>query len=130
LFPSNTVKLDEEFYIPQQPKRKAELKEVSRSDVKGLEAVATAYTWTGNRTATGTIPVEGITVAVDPKVIPLHSHLEIYLGDYCLGTNFKALDTGGVIKGNKIDIYFDNEDEAWEFGVKKVKVVVKASEYK
>lgn len=51
---------------------------------------ATAYTQTGNsRTAGGTIPRVGV-IAVDPRVIPLHS--EVYVEGYGFA---KAEDTGG-----------------------------------
>jgi 3D (Asp-Asp-Asp) domain-containing protein len=33
-------------------------------------------------------------------------------------------DTGGVIKGNKIDLYFDTTKECFQFGVKKAKIYV------
>jgi len=50
-------------------------------------------------------------IATDPKVIPLYSIVEIKgLGAYI------SLDTGGAIKGNKIDILFDTKEEALEFG--------------
>lgn len=50
-------------------------------------------------------------VAVDPRVIPLGSRL------YLDGFGFAiAADTGGAIKGNRIDILFDSHEEAWRFG--------------
>jgi 3D (Asp-Asp-Asp) domain-containing protein len=60
-------------------------------------------------------------VAVDPKVIPLWSTLEIRLAD---GTMFKAIavDTGGLIKGRKIDVLVAREKDAWDFGRQGVKV--------
>ena len=50
--------------------------EVSRGGERILTMEATAYTWTGQRTASGTWPAVG-TVAVDPKVIPLGTKLYI-----------------------------------------------------
>lgn len=80
---------------------------------------ATYYTWTGNQTKTGTWPKEGRTVAVDPKVIPLGSHLIIDgVGGYI------AEDTGGLIQGDKIDIYKTSRNECIQLGVKKVKVQI------
>lgn len=52
------------------------------------------------RTATGTVPSYG-TVAVDPRVIRLHSALEIEGLD---GT-FHALDTGGGVRGQHLDLW-------------------------
>jgi 3D (Asp-Asp-Asp) domain-containing protein len=53
-------------------------------------------------------------VAVDPRVIPLHSKLMIEgMGDMV----FDALDTGGGIKGNWVDIWFSTDDQALLYGV-------------
>ena len=79
---------------------------------------ATAYTWTGYRTATGTWPSRG-TVAVDPEVIPLGTKL--YIEGYGEAV---AEDTGGLVKGNIIDLYFPTESECWEFGRRQVEVRV------
>ena len=65
----------------------------------------------GSKTATGHIPREGRTVAVDPKIIPLHS--VIYVED--LGT-FVAEDVGGGVKGNHLDIYIDDHQRALNLG--------------
>ena len=35
---------------------------------------------------------------------------------------FIALDTGGLIKGNRIDVLFDSESEAINFGIRKERV--------
>lgn len=78
--------------------------------------VATGYSandptqGTDSVTATGKEAFEGI-IAVDPKIIPLGTEVEIKdLG------KFIAEDTGGKIKGNRIDIYFSSKAEAKEFG--------------
>ena len=65
----------------------------------------------GSRTATGHIPREGRTVAVDPTKIPLHS--VIYVKD--LGT-FVAEDIGGAVKGNHLDIYISDHQRALNLG--------------
>jgi len=77
---------------------------------------ATAYCYTGNRTATGTWPSRG-TIAVDPEVIPLGTRLHIE--GYGEGI---AEDTGGAIKGHIIDLYMESEDECWDWGRRTVKV--------
>lgn len=63
-------------------------------------------------TATGTHAIEGVTIAVDPTVIPYGSMVDIE----GIGT-FVAEDCGGAIKGNRIDIYFENHADALTFGV-------------
>lgn len=78
------------------------------------------------KTATGydvrnTIYYNGLRViAVDPSVIPLYSIVEIegFKG------RFIAIDTGGLIKGNKIDILVSSASEANKFGRKNLKVDV------
>ena len=79
---------------------------------------ATAYTATGNRTATGTVPKKG-TIAVDPDVIPLGT--ELYVEGYGNGI---AEDTGSAVKGNIIDLYMDSEQQARDWGRRNVNVTI------
>lgn len=60
-------------------------------------------------------------IAVDPKVIPLHSKVELIVDGKSWGI-YTAADTGGAIKGHRIDILMDNESDAYAFGVKRVTV--------
>jgi len=58
-------------------------------------------------------------IAVDPKVIPLHSLVRIAgLGE------FVAEDIGGAIKGKRIDIFMRNHRDALEFGVQHRNVAI------
>ncbi|MCO5386268.1 MAG: 3D domain-containing protein [Desulfosporosinus sp.] len=66
---------------------------------KTLTVEATAYTYTGNNTATGVKPREGL-IAVDPKVIAMGS--QVYVEGYGYAI---AADTGGSIRGNRIDVF-------------------------
>lgn len=83
-----------------------------------MKVEATAYTnvpgQTTMTTATGATLEKGV-VAVDPKVIPLHTKMYITSDrvEYGLGV---AEDTGGAIKGNKIDLAFMTYDECINFG--------------
>ncbi len=79
---------------------------------------ATAYTWTGNQTATGTWPAVG-TIAVDPDVIPLGS--KVYVVGYGFAT---AEDTGGAINGHIIDLYMDTEEECMQWGRQNVTIYI------
>lgn len=83
---------------------------------KTLYLQATAYSG-GGLTATGKAVVynpNGIsTIAVDPRVIPLGSLVEV--SGYGLAV---ASDTGGAIKGNIIDVYFNTESECTNWGRK------------
>lgn len=58
-------------------------------------------------------------VAVDPRVIPLGTKL--YIEGYGYGV---AEDTGGAIKGNKIDLFFNSSSEVDNWGVRWVNVYV------
>jgi len=103
----------------------------SKDVLYSLTVNASAYTafcpegCTG-RTASGdyvgnSIYVNGYRViATDPRVIPMYSIVEIE----GLSGRFIALDTGGAIKGNKIDVLVKSESEAVIFGRKNVKLNV------
>ena len=77
----------------------------------------TFYTHTSNRTKTGVYPKIKRTIAVDPKIIPLGSVL--YVEGYGV---FIAEDTGGKIKGQRLDIFVNTKQEAVNLGVKKARV--------
>ena len=106
-----------------------EIKEVEKK-VYWYYFVASGYSsndpvqGTDNVTATGKEVRAGI-IAVDPDVIPLGTRIEIKNMGF-----FTAEDTGGKIKGNRIDIYFDSKEEAREFGKKGVWVKIIDSTYK
>lgn len=88
---------------------------------------ATAYTYGndgGNMTALGEKTRRGI-VAVDPSVIPLGTKLYIEStdGEYIYGEAV-AGDTGGAIKGYKIDIFVESSSECRQFGRRNVNVYI------
>lgn len=70
--------------------------------------------WSGGPTASGAMPKEGITVAVDKKLIPLKT--KIYIEG--IGERI-AQDTGSAINGHIIDVYINNHERAKKFGRKK-----------
>ena len=76
------------------------------------------------KTASGMMAARGV-VAVDPKVIPLGTKLYIESADgkYIYG-NAVAGDTGGAIKGNKIDLFMNSASECRSFGVRDVVVYI------
>lgn len=70
------------------------------------------------KTASGTTPEQGRTVAVDPEVIPLGSSVWIDgEGPYV------AEDTGSGIAGDTIDIFFASHQDALNWGKRQVQVV-------
>ena len=83
-----------------------------------INMTATAYTHTGRNTASGVPPYRGA-VAVDTSLIPLGTNL--YVDGYGYA---KALDRGGAIKGNKIDLFFDTYEETVAWGKRRVDVYI------
>lgn len=87
---------------------------------KAISAKVTAYTpydaGCSGTTATGTKAGYG-TIAVDPKVIPLGT--KVYIPGY--GTAIAA-DTGGAIKGNRVDVCYGSKAEAFGWGVRNTTV--------
>lgn len=90
------------------------------SESAGSTYTATAYALRG-RTATGSGVRRGI-IAADPRVLPLGSRVQISAGAWS-GT-YVVADTGGVIKGRKIDIWVPSNAEARKFGRRKIKLTV------
>ena len=93
--------------------------EIDRLTGKPLgDFVTTFYCPTGNRTSTGTIPKEGRTIAVDPKVIAPGSMVRIeYNGRSKI---YKVEDSG--VHGRVVDTFIESEEQAIKLGVKNIKV--------
>ena len=89
---------------------------------KKITMTSTAYTaycsGTKQRTANGSEAVKGV-VAVDTSVIPLGTKL--YISGYGYAV---AADTGGAIKGNKIDLCMNSYNEAIQWGRRTVDVYI------
>lgn len=83
---------------------------------KAMVVHTSAYTYTGRNTATGLKPAVGL-VAVDPSVIPLGTRL--YIEGYGYAT---AADTGGAIKGSRIDVFMEDRSQCLSWGRRTVKV--------
>ncbi len=64
-------------------------------------------------------------IAVDPNVIPLGTHLyvEAVDGSWSYGCCV-AGDTGGAIRGNRIDLFFNTASECRNFGRRSAKVYI------
>ena len=60
----------------------------------------------------------GRTIAVDPRVIPLGSKVRMN------GREYIAEDTGGAIKGRRIDLFVDSHSKAMKFGKKLIEIYV------
>jgi 3D (Asp-Asp-Asp) domain-containing protein len=105
------------------PQRNNSWDNITAEDLNALDASdfhATAYCLKG-RTASGETVRQGF-VAADPRVLPLGTLVHIQAGRYT-GV-YKVADTGGAIKGRKIDIYIPSYQEAKSFGRQKIRVKV------
>jgi 3D (Asp-Asp-Asp) domain-containing protein len=91
-----------------------------KSLVPATPYVATAYSLRG-RTASGRMVSRGL-IAADPSVLPLGSRVRLehpgYSGEYIVA------DTGGAIRGRRIDIWTPSTSEAMRFGRRTVKLTV------
>jgi len=93
----------------------------SRAAAETATFEVTAYSLDG-KTASGTRVEEGV-AAADPDVLPLGSRVRLrdagrYSGVYTIE------DTGKVIKGQEIDIYIADADEAKRFGRRHLQVEI------
>ncbi|MBR2735337.1 MAG: G5 domain-containing protein [Clostridia bacterium] len=88
---------------------------------------ATAYTAAaGSRTATGTIPRQGVTVAVNPKKIPYGSRIKVTTLSGSLIGIYTAEDTGGALNSGSalVDIFMNSRMACLNFGRQQVKVTI------
>lgn len=81
---------------------------------------ATAYSLRG-RTASGAVTAPGM-IAADPRVLPIGSRVRIEAGSY--SGEYLVADTGGAVKGKRIDIWTTSTQEAMRFGRRNVKLTV------
>ena len=88
--------------------------------VPATSYVATAYSLRG-RTASGQMVGKGI-IAADPRVLPLGSRVRIEAGAW--SGEYLVADTGGMVRGKRIDIWTPSSREAMRFGRRTVKVTV------
>ena len=102
-------------------------KRIDELEQKGLKSLGTFKITAYGRdcegctgiTKTGTVPIVGRTVAVDPDVIPLGSTVIID------GQEYIAEDIGGAVKGNVIDLFVGTEDISKYYGVKYKEIFIK-----
>lgn len=73
-------------------------------------------------TASGRYAKENWTVAADTSMLPFGTRI------YINGYEYEVQDRGGAIKENRIDIYFDDHQEALNFGIQYAEVMIKVVE--
>jgi len=81
---------------------------------------ATAYSLRG-RTASGRLVSRGL-IAADPRVLPLGTRVRVEAGSF--SGEYLVADTGGAVKGRRIDIWTPSTREALQFGRRTVKLTV------
>jgi 3D (Asp-Asp-Asp) domain-containing protein len=94
--------------------------EEARALLPAASYVATAYSLKG-RTASGRMVSRGL-IAADPSVLPLGSRVRLEHPGYC--GEYLVADTGGQIRGRRIDIWTPSAGEAMRFGRRTVKLTV------
>ena len=138
--PFRAVGPERQLLIPSRPSMAAGRKivesgtGVARPAARTLEVVATGYAkgdGSGETTFTGTQVHWGV-VAVDPRFIPLGSKIKVSLSENqgiplaakVSSTTFTAEDTGRLIKGDHLDIWFPKLQMALDWGVRRVTIAV------
>lgn len=69
-------------------------------------------------TASGRVAEVGYTVAADTNILSFGTKV------YINGHEYEVQDRGGAIKGNKIDVYFADHQDALNFGVQYAEVFI------
>jgi len=104
----------------ERPREAATTVTSEEKTAAGETYTATAYSLHG-RTATGVAPATGM-IAADPRLLPLGSRVRIEAGSY--SGEYVVADTGGAVKGHRIDIWTPTSRDAMRFGRRAVKLTV------
>lgn len=127
------IRIGQKLRVPSTKKNVVSTQKIMKPNVKTLsrgkylgQFTLTAYTAgpesTGKQkshpaygiTASGEPAIDGLTIAVDPDVIPIGSRV------YIEGVGYRiAQDVGSAIQGKRIDIFINDLSKAKQFGVKK-----------
>lgn len=94
----------------------------NQTDAAGppVSFTATAYALRG-RTASGKPVARGL-IAADRRVLPIGTRVRLEAGSY--SGEYTVADTGGAVRGRKIDIWMPSTHEAMRFGRRPVKLTV------
>lgn len=108
--------------VPKAPVEPVSAVNNGRSEpvVAAQTYTATAYSLRG-RTASGRLVSRGL-IAADPRVLPLGTRVRVEAG--ALSGEYLVADTGGAVKGRRIDIWIPTAREAMKFGRRAVKLTV------
>jgi 3D (Asp-Asp-Asp) domain-containing protein len=93
---------------------------IEEEESPALAFTATAYSLRG-RTASGKPVTRGL-IAADRRILPIGTRVRIEAGSY--SGEYLVADTGGAVRGRKIDIWVPNTGEAMKFGRRPIKLTV------
>ncbi|HST50512.1 MAG TPA: 3D domain-containing protein [Pyrinomonadaceae bacterium] len=99
---------------------KSEMGAGAETSAQALTFTATAYSLRGH-TANGGSVSRGI-IAADRRVLPIGTHVRLEAGSY--SGEYVVADTGGAVRGRRIDIWVPNTGEAMRFGRRLIKLIV------
>jgi len=105
---------------PTGPQKAAPLLTNDDFEVAPQTYTATAYSLRG-RTASGQAVSRGL-IAADPRFLPLGTRVRLEAGSF--SGEYLVADTGGSVKGRRIDIWTPTAREALRFGRRAVKLTV------
>ena len=104
---------------PRTEKKVSQSYKIKQMNGKPMQVGATAYA-NDPITSTGTKPQVGRTIAVDPNVIPYGT--KVYIPQF--DKVFIAEDCGSAIKGNRIDIYMENDEICEQWGYRDITIYI------
>jgi 3D (Asp-Asp-Asp) domain-containing protein len=99
---------------------KSEPEAETEASFPAVSYTATAYSLPG-RTASGGGVRRGI-IAADRRVLPIGTRVRLEAGSY--SGEYLVADTGGAVRGRKIDIWVPSTGEAMRFGRRPVRLTV------
>ena len=98
---------------------------LEKADAAGFAVAAETYSATAyslrGKTASGRFVTRGL-IAADPRILPLGTRVRLDAGPW--SGEYVVADTGGAIRGRKIDIWTPSSREALQFGRRLVKLTV------
>lgn len=121
---ADAIKVTEELStaehgVPLSVAGKSEL-EAEEETSAPLSFTATAYSLQG-RTASGMSVSRGV-IAADRRILPIGTRVRLEAGSY--SGEYTVADTGGAVRGRRIDIWVPSTGEAMRFGRRPIKLTV------
>lgn len=107
-------------HLPQMEEVMPQIRQQEAAQTQEQTFTVTAYcpcekccgAYANGYTATGEKATQGVTIAADPDVLPMGTKIELD------GHTYTVQDTGGAIAGYRLDLYFDNHEDALRWGVR------------